>query len=390
MLFKKPLSEVNYEDICTLMENKIEESEILDYKTEQLGTKEHENNLLKEVAAFSNTAGGVLIYGITESGRGGYPIAIEGIDKNCNVERLEQVIISNIIPRIGVLIKSITLPEKPEKMILIIQIPEGQNQPYYNNRSQKFYKRYNFEAKEMDEHEIAALYRQRFFGVGEIARYIDNVVYSNQVRIPTDNEFLMDAHMIITPLKVDKQIIDNSNLKELDFDLNKMRFEPEKNRLYLEDIGRPSRYGIRWISVYDHNNVEIHRNGLIHCMENFGSLQEGNKILWTRGLVIKLLQTIQFSEVVYSKLNFVGKVKIILKIKNADGSMIPTGYNPSRYSTKCETNEIHIEREYDSWRLTEDYLEIGRSIIDKLSNYYGLWFNSLLFTEKEGKFVFKN
>lgn len=273
-------------------------------------------------------------------------------------------------------------------MILIIKIPEGQNQPYYNNRSQKFYKRYNLEAKEMDEHEIAALYRQKFFGVGEIARYIDNVVYSNRVQISTDNAFLMNAHIIITPLKIDKQIIDNSNLKELDFNRSEMRFEPKKEHLHLEGIGRPSRYGIRWISGYNHQNVEIHRNGLIHCMEDFGESQEGNKLLWTRGLAIKLLQTIQFSEVVFSKLNFVGKVKIILKITNIIGSVIPTGYNPSNYSAKCETDEIHIEREYDSWRLTEDYVEIGRSIIDEFSNYYGLWFNSLLFTDEELHLLF--
>jgi hypothetical protein len=176
----------------------------------------------------------------------------------------------------------------------------------------------------MDEHEIAALYRQKFFGVGEIARYIDNVVYSNRVQISTDNAFLMNAHIIITPLKIDKQIIDNSNLKELDFNRSEMRFEPKKEHLHLEGIGRPSRYEIRWISGYNHQNVEIHRNGLIHCMEDFGESQEGNKLLWTRGLAIKLLQTIQFSEVVFSKLNFVGKVKIILKITNIIGSVIPT------------------------------------------------------------------
>ncbi|AKB79784.1 hypothetical protein MSHOH_3301 [Methanosarcina horonobensis HB-1 = JCM 15518] len=382
------LSEVNYEDICKLKSQKIEESEILDYKKEYSEIKEHENNLLKEVTAFSNSSGGFLIYGVQESGKGGYPAAIDGID-DIDTDRLEQIIISNIIPRIGVKIKSINVPEKPGKIVLIIHIPEGQNQPYYNNRAKKFYKRYNFEATEMDAHEIEALYQKRFFGVGKLTKYVEDTIFSNRLLILTDNAFLMDTHIIITPLKVDKQIIDNSNLKELDFDRNKMRFEPKKEDIYLEGIGRPSRYGIRWISGYNHHNVEVHRNGLIHCMEDFGESQDGNKLLWTRGLAINLLQTIQFSEAVYSKLNFVGKVKIILKVKNAAGSVIPTGYNPSSYSAKCETDEIYIEREWDSWRLTEDYLEIGRSIIDEFSNYYGLWFNSLLFTEEEGKFVFR-
>ncbi|CAG0981353.1 hypothetical protein METP2_01993 [Methanosarcinales archaeon] len=61
-------------------------------------------------------------------------------------------------------------------MILIIRIPEGQNQPYYNNKTNKYYKRYNYEAKEMDEHEIEALYQKRFFGVAKLAKYIDETI----------------------------------------------------------------------------------------------------------------------------------------------------------------------------------------------------------------------
>ncbi|WP_269850463.1 hypothetical protein [Methanosarcina horonobensis] len=82
----------------------------------------------------------------------------------------------------------------------------------------------------MDAHEIEALYQKRFFGVGKLTKYVEDTIFSNRLLILTDNAFLMDTHIIITPLKVDKQIIDNSNLKELDFDRNKMRFEPKKRR----------------------------------------------------------------------------------------------------------------------------------------------------------------
>ncbi|MDD4523389.1 MAG: ATP-binding protein [Methanosarcina sp.] len=74
------------------MTNRIEESEILDYKDRSI----EDNNILKEVTAFSNSRGGYLIYGIEESGRGGYPESINGIENSYNSERLEQLIISNI------------------------------------------------------------------------------------------------------------------------------------------------------------------------------------------------------------------------------------------------------------------------------------------------------
>ena len=56
MIFNKHLSDINYVDIESLKTNKIEESEILDYKEELID----ENNLLKEIAAFANSRGGFL------------------------------------------------------------------------------------------------------------------------------------------------------------------------------------------------------------------------------------------------------------------------------------------------------------------------------------------
>ena len=69
---------MDYPDIEKLLADKIDESEILDYKERDIS----DESLLKQVAAFSNTRGGFLIYGIKESGRGGYPVSIEGIGKD--------------------------------------------------------------------------------------------------------------------------------------------------------------------------------------------------------------------------------------------------------------------------------------------------------------------
>ncbi|QCR14825.1 AlbA family DNA-binding domain-containing protein [Methanosarcina mazei] len=389
MLFKKSFSEVDYSDIQKLLIDKIEESEILDYKSEYQGTnKEHENTLLKEIAAFANTKGGFLLYGVKESGRGGWPVAINGID-TCNTERLEQVIISNIMPRISVQIKKVEIPET-NKIVVVIRIPEGQNQPYYNNRSNKYYKRYMFEAKEMDEHEIEALYRRRFFGMDMLNRYIENTILFNSSRMPTKSLDKMNGHILITPLRVDERIIDSSNINELIFDTNEVRLEPDPAGLYLIGIPVPSRYGIEWSrgswsNEYDHRKIEIHRNGLIHHVDTYGELgDEGEKVFWEYGLTSNFLQTIQFSALVYSRLNFVGKVKIIIKVMNSSGSKISSSsYFRTRDLRVCDAEEIYIEREWDSWRLEEDYLTIGKDMIDELNNYYGIW-NSRFFKEESG------
>jgi len=171
MLFKKPLSEVEFPDIQNLKDAKIEESLILDYKEQLIS----ENDIIKHITAFSNTSGGNLIFGIKASDNGGYPVDIPGIEDNVNKERLEQIIISNIRPRIGVQFREIDIPNS-DKIILIIHIPEGQNRPYSDIRSHRYYKRYNKGAIPMEEFEIESLYQKRFFGASKLAKYVEEII----------------------------------------------------------------------------------------------------------------------------------------------------------------------------------------------------------------------
>jgi hypothetical protein len=394
MLFKKPFSKLEYSDLEKLKSDEIPESEILEYKqeyNENEKNNKHKNNLLKQVAAFSNSSGGFLIYGIEETDGGRYPKQILGIDKNINLERLEQKIISrNIQPRINVQIQQIDVPDS-EKIVLVIRIPEGQNQPYYNNIDNKYYKRYNFEAKAMDEHEIESLYQKRFFGVGRLAKYVEDAISFNSSLLPIDPNKI-NAHIIITPLRVDEKIFDTSNMQELNFNTNDIKFEPNSTDSYLHGIASPSRYGIKWRDAYRNQAVEIHRNGLIHHMEEYGDFNEQIQLkeLWDYVLAVDLLRTIQFSGLIYSTLDFIGKVKIILKLRNTDNSNIIKNRNRgyTGYGTAYSGDDISIEREWDSWRLDDEYLEIGKSIMDELSNHYGLW-ESPKFYEEDNIIKFK-
>jgi len=128
----------------------------------------------------------------------------------------------------------------------------------------------------------------------------------------------------------------------------------------------------------------------VHFVNVYGYFDESEntKVIRAYKLAFDLLQTIQFAEKIYSLYNFMGKVKIILRVMNPFNSKIyiqfSSGYDDS--FSKCDTEEIYIEREWDSWRLTEDYLEIGKSIMDEFSNYYGLWEANYVFNA-DGEFV---
>jgi hypothetical protein len=387
MLFKKNFNDIDFSDIQKLMADQIGESGILEYKEQLIDPK----SFLKEVAAFSNTSGGFLIFGVKESDQDGYPFSIIGIsDKTCNVEQLEHLINGNVQPRINVQIKKIPTNE-PEKIVLLIRIPEGQNRPYYNNVSGKFHKRYNFEAKEMDEHEIEGLYLERFFGAGKLASYIDETISFNRSILSENPMYLMDTHIIIAPLRINEIFIDSSNIKKFDFNINDIRFEPDKNNLYLNGLSSPSKYGIRWVDTHGDGCVEIHRNGLIYCRDKMGTISESEKktIVDDYNLSIMLLQTLRFANKVYSELDFAGRVKIILKVFDTKSSII---YVSSQYlrgnNTVCLSETILVEREWDSWDLDKDCSEIGKSMLDEFSSHYGFW-QSRYLVEESGEIKFK-
>jgi len=387
MLFKKPLSEVEFSDIQKLKDGKIEESLILDYKKEMTPEK-----IVKHIAAFSNTNGGFLVFGVEETGRGGSPENIPGIEASVNVERLEQIIISNIRPRIGVQFSNkIDIPNS-DRIILIIRIPEGQNRPYYDMKSQKYYKRYNYESVAMDEHEVESLYQKRFFGTSKLAKYVEDVILFHKSKLLDHLPERIDGHIIVTPMRIDDRIIDTSDREQIktNFDPEKMRFEPDSGRHYLRNVAEPSRYGIK--SIGECSNIEVHRNGLVHFARVYGHFDEeiNTKIINAKALASELLQTIQFADVIYSTYEFMGKVKIMIRVMNTLNSKIAREGAFMHYEMypKCDAEEMHIEREWDSWRLREDYLEIGKSIMDEFSNYYGLWSANMFDRDGEGNIKF--
>ena len=67
-----------------------------------------DDSLIKHVTAFANTRGGYMIFGLEETGKGGFPKAIPAVDsKEINRERMEQILLSNISPRLHVKIAEI-------------------------------------------------------------------------------------------------------------------------------------------------------------------------------------------------------------------------------------------------------------------------------------------
>jgi hypothetical protein len=143
--------------IKKMIEDGIEENLNLDYKAaaslQRTDTKTKE--IAKDVSAFANSDGGIIIYGVMEDPEKQHlPKDIYPIDrKEVPIEWLEQIIQGNIRPRIHeIMIHPITLDEHLDQVIYVVDIPKSNTA--HQAKDRKYYKRFNFNSEAMYDYEI--------------------------------------------------------------------------------------------------------------------------------------------------------------------------------------------------------------------------------------------
>ncbi|HLF59372.1 MAG TPA: ATP-binding protein [Alphaproteobacteria bacterium] len=150
-------------ELLERINNSVEENATLDYKACDALQKNDgkRNEVSKDVSAFANSAGGIIIYGITE--RGHIPDAVdEGFNpQEISKEWLEHVINGKIQPRIGdVTIFSVSLTTThPGKVAYVVDIP--QSHTAHQASDKRYYKRFNFESVPMEDYEVRDVMNRR-------------------------------------------------------------------------------------------------------------------------------------------------------------------------------------------------------------------------------------
>ena len=164
----KPAWEWDEEDLRRLIEQKVPEDVVLEYKRSEAlsGESRMKDELSKDISAFAHAAGGTLIYGIEESqstsGGSRIPIKLHGCDASLvSREWLENVIDSNIRPKIpGLRIRAVTLSgEQSGSVAYVVHVPQSHR--IHQARDHRFYKRRNFKVEPMEMYEIEDVQRRQ-------------------------------------------------------------------------------------------------------------------------------------------------------------------------------------------------------------------------------------
>jgi hypothetical protein len=160
----RPVSEWEENDIDDLYRDQIMESLTLEYKASgALVNEDHQKKeLFKDVSAMANSSGGIIVYGMKE--RGHLPQGTDdGFDpRRVTREWLENVLTSNIQPKIeDLIIKPVVLTSKGTgNVAYVLEIPQAKSRSPHQGPEHKYYRRHNFKAEPMEDYEVRDLMRR--------------------------------------------------------------------------------------------------------------------------------------------------------------------------------------------------------------------------------------
>jgi hypothetical protein len=138
--------------IQKMIDEGVEEDLHLDYKSiDSLGHDgRKKSELSKDVSAFANSDGGIIIYGVTETEN--KPVKFDNKPSTVDREWIENVINSTIQNKIdNLLIHPLTLDDGNQ--IFVIEVPKSLRAPHMA-KDNRYYKRYNFSSVPMEHYEI--------------------------------------------------------------------------------------------------------------------------------------------------------------------------------------------------------------------------------------------
>jgi hypothetical protein len=160
--------EWNETELNGLISRRVEESLSLEYKAAESLGRDNKRivDITKDVSAFANSAGGILIYGMrqfNDEAREHLPEKIDPIDRRDFQKEWLEHVINTIQPRPNVIIHAVQISSAPHHAVYVVEVP--QSSTAHQARDRRYHRRHNFEILAMEDYEVRDVMRRRMHPV---------------------------------------------------------------------------------------------------------------------------------------------------------------------------------------------------------------------------------
>ncbi|MCF0090005.1 MULTISPECIES: ATP-binding protein [unclassified Streptomyces] len=268
-LLGRRLDEVDYSILADLVGNaEAAESEDLDYKQAHYGADDKgREELAKDVAAFANHTGGLLVLGMAENK--GVPSKVFDVDlDDRHVRHIRQVIANNTAPRVPYETIRVPNPDAPGTGFLLLAVPRSPYGPHAvtapptkpSKDTLRFPRRGGSKTEWLTETDVATAYRARFTAAAE-----------RDQRLADVEEDLVDAladrttpHLIVTlaPEAPGDMVIDSARFARYQDEIQRTElYLGQGHRTFTRPAVGPRRLIVTEPAGARAAGAELHRDG---------------------------------------------------------------------------------------------------------------------------------
>lgn len=343
MFFEKPIKEIEESDIKRLRELEIPEDKNLEYKGDfSIDNIDHKRKLLKTVSAFTNTSGGLLIYGIDEEE--GIPSELKGIkvDNKDQIGRwLEEYIRGNSEPKISSIDIEFIDKTDSDNSFILVKVPRSWNLPHrvtMSPKTKKFFIRRGRYSEEMDISDLRTAFNFSETLAEQIKRFREeriSSILSDETPIPLKKGAKIVIHII--PI--------NAFYPGQQYDIEKI-YSDNQFRLRAIDAYSPKLHynfdGLLGSEIPDKEGlgstyVQLYRNGIIEATNGDFFNEDHKKMSDGHYEKIVVKSVADYLEI-YKKINIELPIFVFLSVVGAKGYQMES--NRDSYFGRHENHTI--------------------------------------------------
>ena len=377
-IFRKKIDTITVNDVEAFVKEGHVENIRLEYK-EDFSSKDANAQIAKEISAFANQQGGVILFGVSEKAKTRQPDRVVGMDKGIEPrKKIQSVCIDRIYPPVFPEIQECELRADPTKVAVVVRVDISDKIHTINDRS-GFYIRGDdiCNPRPMREEEIELLRNRR----QKLIERRELLIQRSNERVfvgATVKSLKIPLLLVALPLFPAAPLAAPENLYEIHkkttlpaeqsfpFETDSIRTANESIYAFLPHKNK----GQSGIEVEKRQYGEVNTFGQVFFCERAMQPPMEKGGISTGWVVRRLYMMMRYLGKFYENIGFWGIVKFIFEIRNCIGVKLhPPEWTTFSYEPLGEVEldrNIKIERDYAVNDIIENREQIVADIMERL------------------------